>query len=570
MLQQLIFKLQRLNWSIRYKEAMAFGLILVCFIANGCISILLLVNIKSIQQEQKINANQLDRLSHYQVAYKGELDTYVGAIFVSKNTNISDGYQDFILSDLTQQNSNPTNDPNSVFETNLASQYLTVYNDFLQLQSYLKAGNFAQAQQQWNAFTPDFDKVTTLLTDRNNVLKAAQTDDDNKLNSAIYQAIITSLVLTAFSILLALFLLFLIEKVLVQPLNRLQRALQEVAEGSLDQKIDILNRDEIGKLSESFRMAIFSLRQVLKGVQISDGLQVITQELAAVSRQQAEGASQQVTSLVQVIAAMQELESTAGRIADNSRSVLDLTGTTLNQINRVADAEAVNKTCASEMAWVVENTLDGVERIGQQVDDFSQRMMELHHQTESINKVVDSLNSIGKEVHLLSLNASIEAAGAGVYGERFKMLARQIRHLAGRANFATEEARSLISEVQRSSELTLNQILDGKEEVIAITNNNSNLRKSLNRLAESTESVNEAVVQLLTMSGQVRNRSEEISYATQQQYIASEQVINSARLAEQVAQETANASQEVAMSSSELENMSNQLSRVLGRVKLGV
>ena len=53
--------------------------------------------------------------------------------------------------------------------------------------------------------------------------------------------------------------------------------------------------------------------------------------------------------------------------------------------------------------------------------------------------ILDLLKSIAAETHLLSLNASIEAAGAGEQGVRFGVVAQEVKHLATRSSSASKE-----------------------------------------------------------------------------------------------------------------------------------
>ncbi len=208
------------------------------------------------------------------------------------------------------------------------------------------------------------------------------------------------------------------------------------------------------------------------------------------------------------------------------------------------------------MVAVVEATLNGVERVWQQVNQFRQSMIELNDQTEAISKVVRSLDGIAGEVHLLALNAAIEAAGAGEYGERFRVVAHQIKQLAGRANRATTEAQQLIQQVQLSSRTSLVQVEEGQAEVLAVVQANSGLRSSLCELEQSAEQVAEAVDYLVNLAVKVSQQAEEIQQATQQQRVSSEQVLVSPHAGE-IATQTAHTTVQIGRSSVQLELLTN-------------
>lgn len=574
MLHYLITKLQKLNCSILYKLAFAFLLILACFIANGFISVQLLYHIRDVEEQQRTNAIGLEQIQRHSLAYQSELTLYSDTIFITNAKYIRDNFRRIITNSLAQQNEadpGATNPPDQIFESKLAELYSTAFDHFSELESLIKKGDFETAKNRWQNFTPDFNVITTLLDERQQQLEIERSSGEKDITDAIVTATVAIASITLISIALALFLLFLMEQVFIRPLNHLQQALSNVAEGKLTQPhLEVVNQDEVGKLARSFRAAILWLQQVLRGVQISENLQVVAEHLASVSKEQVAGSQKQASALAQVMMAMTELGGTASQIAENSAQVAELTNVTLVQIERVAEAGNISQEQAYQMSIVVEKTLQGVEFVGQQVAEFSQLMNGLNKQAEEIGKVVTLLNSIATEVHILSLNAAIEAAGAGEYGERFRAVAHQVKQLAGRAGQASQEAQHLISQVQLNSRNAVYQIEKGQLEVEAVVAANTDMRKSLSQLEVSAFQVTEAVSQLLNLAEQVEERAEEIKLATLHQRISNEQVIISTRSAEEVAEQTVRATQQVTVSSHQLETLIQQLSRVLGQVQLAV
>lgn len=564
-MQPVIKALQKLNWSVRHKIGLAFVLLLICFIINGSISLLLLFNIKATQDKQDEILNNLARLERYEQSYKNEVSLYSDIIFITNVRFIRDTSRTSIAAELGKKAA----DLNSRdFEARFAKLYLTALDHFTELGNLVTGDDFIGAHNAWQKFTPDFEAITTLLGEWRKQLEIERSWWSNEVNNAILLSVVMISSVTIGSILLGLFLLFLIERVLVRPMKTLQQGLDNVAHGDLNQQIEIYNQDEVGKLAASFKMAVSTLQQVINGVQISESLRAVTSQLASVSKQQAAGSTEQVSALSQVIGAMEELGRTAGQIADSAVQVADLTSITLEQIERVAEAEDTTRKKADQMVIVVQTTLNGVERVGQQVEQFRRSMSELNVQAEAINKVVGLLGSISDEVHLLALNAAIEAAGAGEYGDRFRVVAHQIKQLASRSNQATQEARSIINGVQLSSRIALSQVEEGQAEVSVIIESNSKLRQSLQELEQSTSQVAHAVVNLLKLAEQVSEQAASIKLATQQQRTSSEQVIVSTRSAEEVADQTATATNQIASSSIQLETLTDQLSSVLKRVKL--
>jgi methyl-accepting chemotaxis protein len=547
---------------------LAFILVLICFLMDGLLSTWLLFSSKATQDQQRQVALDSERLLQYNEAYKNELALYNDIILTSKLTYVRDTFSQVILTNLQMHDQPDSDQANRDFEASLTKFYNVALNDFSDLSTLIRQGLFDAASTDLASYTSDFKAVTNLLATRRQQLDTERSTGDAAVSTTIFLSAVVLILLTLFSIFLVLLLLFLVERVLVRPLNILQSGLDSLAEGNLDQQIIIHNRDEVGKLSTSFQVAVSSLQKVFNGVQISQQLQLLTGQLASVSHQQETGSKQQVLALDEVLVVTEQLEQTAGLIAERAVQVADITSTTISQIELVAAAGQTSRVRTQHMVTGVANTLSGVERIGEQVSEFSAMMSGLNRQTERISTIIALQSSIAEEVHLLALNAAIEAAGAGQAGARFEVIASEVRQLATRVNQTNQEVRALIESVQVSSRSALSQVQKGQSEILLVTQANSDLRHGLQELEQSAAQVSEAVSQLVSLAEQVGNQAAEIKQATQQQHLSSAKVILSARSAGGVAAQTAETTHLILNSSVTLEALTDQLNEVLSQVKL--
>src|SRR3569623_982112 len=76
-------------------------------------------------------------------------------------------------------------------------------------------------------------------------------------------------------------------------------------------------------------------------------------------------------------------------------------------------------------------------------------MKELSSRHVKMLRILDLLNSIAAETHLLSLNAAIEAVGAGEHGERFSVVAQEVKNLANRSSAASREVLAIVQEIEQ-------------------------------------------------------------------------------------------------------------------------
>jgi len=407
-----------------------------------------------------------------------------------------------------------------------------------------------------------------MIATRQSEVKAEGEESNKVIQDSTTLSFIVIGGMTVFSILLVVLILWLNESVVIRPLNKLRKGLENIAAGDFEQQLEIPNRDEIGKLAASFTTALGYLRQMVRGVRIGEQLQSVTGQLSSVSNQQRTGATEQVSALMQVLASTQELERTAAQIAESAAQVAELSNDTLEEIGRVEQVGQINQQRTQKMAVAVSSTLSGVEQVGQQVEEFSQLMGDLGKRTDKIEKVVELLGSIADEVHLLALNASIEAAGAGQYGDRFRVVAQQIKQLAKRANQATTEANVLIRDVQGSCRDATIKVDDGLVVVSKVVTSSGELGQALEELELGSQQVSLAFNEVRQISNKLNNEAEGIKQATAQQRVSSTQVIGAVNLVEGVAQQNVTAAQQVVSSTSGLENLTHKLNEVLRQVKL--
>ncbi len=75
-----------------------------------------------------------------------------------------------------------------------------------------------------------------------------------------------------------------------------------------------------------------------------------------------------------------------------------------------------------------------------------------------IGDVIELINDIAEQTNLLALNATIEAARAGEAGKGFAVVASEVKNLANQTAKATGEIRGLVTEVQQSTDASVDAI----------------------------------------------------------------------------------------------------------------
>jgi len=97
---------------------------------------------------------------------------------------------------------------------------------------------------------------------------------------------------------------------------------------------------------------------------------------------------------------------------------------------------------------VVQEALNGIEKVRSAVADAKKRVTALGRRSDDIDQILDFVGEVAGRTNLLSLNASIIATQAGEHGKAFAVVADQIRELAAQISSSTKSIGAIIRAVR--------------------------------------------------------------------------------------------------------------------------
>jgi methyl-accepting chemotaxis protein len=267
--------------------------------------------------------------------------------------------------------------------------------------------------------------------------------------------------------------------------------------------------DEMRRAVDTASRALAALIQQIQSSSVdvaaaAGTVQRTSSELASVS-------SQQAAAVVEITAMTEELARAAGQIASNA----------LNQAELAAKSEVAGNQGASAL----ESAVSGIEAVRRHMDAISNRADSLGSRSREIYRILDLINEIAQETHILALNAAIEASAAGEHGERFSVVADEVRRLAERSRESVDSVRSHVDEFAGS--------IRG---VVDATGAGS---KAVDQVLQGSENTQEAIAQLRGALADTAEAAREISESTEEQRTASDQVVQTLREVSEVVQRIA-------------------------------
>lgn len=214
-----------------------------------------------------------------------------------------------------------------------------------------------------------------------------------------------------------------------------------------------------------------------------------SQELHANAAQMANGVADQAASAEEVSAAMEQMAASIHQNAHNAKETEKIALQAVHEAKK--SGEAVAKTVSAM------------------------------HQ---IAKTTSIIQEISSQTHLLSLNASIEAAKAQDYGRGFAVVSAEVRALAERSRIAAEKITDLVSaslEVSKNAETALNDLVPNIEKTAALVQEISAASDEQNNGAEQ---INLAIQQLDQVIQQNSSTADEIASTAETLATQSEQM----------------------------------------------
>ena len=117
---------------------------------------------------------------------------------------------------------------------------------------------------------------------------------------------------------------------------------------------------------------------------------------------------------------------------------------------------------AAAVSQETQATVDGMsEKLVGLADSSTSTLKDvdsLHGQSKKIGEIVELIQQIAAQTHLLSVNAAVEAARAGDQGRGFAVVAKEVQSLSARTDNATKDITPLVKAIQRESTVVKDSI----------------------------------------------------------------------------------------------------------------
>ena len=353
------------------------------------------------------------------------------------------------------------------------------------------------------------------------------------VSSGKYQVTIVMI----FAIIIAIFVSYRTVKSISQPLNKINRALNSLANGDLTHNIEHETKDEFGELTKNINHLAMSLRSVITSIATgSRQLATASEQTSSITQETTKAIGEQQLQVDQAAAAINEMSLSAGQVSEHAVSTLEELQATNSQAIEIAGISDKNKTTITSLSTNISNAADVINK--------------LHDDSTNIGSIIDVIRGIAEQTNLLALNAAIEAARAGEQGRGFAVVADEVRNLANRTQQSTTEINGMVELIQSGAQQAVKVMEVSHAHAQACVDDSEKTSNSLHDMSEALVRVEE--------------KSSQISQAAQEQNIVSNEISQLLESIVEIANNTSQGAAQTEQATIEVENLAVELQSAAG------
>ena len=329
-----------------------------------------------------------------------------------------------------------------------------------------------------------------------------------------------------------------------EPIDIMDHAMDELAKGNLDAKIDYDMQDEFVNMMGNTNFAMQELKRYiddismnLKKISAKDiDLEEVQKYIGDFSEIE-NSMTEILSSLNETLKEMKEsfgevcngadtLAQSAQSMADGAQQQSEHIRSLVDNIGNVSNSVHDNTNKADEVEKLSRDSVQQMQEGEDKMKDLVKAMDLIREESNEIANIIEVIGGIAEQTNLLALNASIEAARAGEHGKGFDVVAGEIGTLAG----SSAEAAQNITDLIHKSIAAVNNGVSLTDETVhmmdGITKISEEISSHISVITQATKEQDAYLKDMLTSAGEIAAVVDKNTASAQESSALSEELLS--------------------------------------------
>lgn len=379
------------------------------------------------------------------------------------------------------------------------------------------------------------DDVESGLTE---LITAIETDTKQKevtIQQQLTGLTILQVVVVVVAVLITIaYCLFLI-KAITRPMAKLSEAAKKMTLGDIDVDCEKIYNDDLGELLDEFAQMADAIREQTRITEaISKGdltkeanprsdKDVLGKAIVRLLSENNMTLSSVKEASAQITVGSEQVANASQALAQGSTEQASAIEQVTASMDEVTQRTKANATEAGEANVLVQNIKAMATSGNEQMKSMIGAMDDINASSETISKIIKTIDDIAFQTNILALNAAVEAARAGVHGKGFAVVAEEVRNLAAKSAAAASETAEMIDDtihkvgngtkIAQDTAKSLDEIVTSIDEIVGLI---SNITSSSNDQATAISQIDQAISQVSTVVQTNAATSQECAAASEE------------------------------------------------------
>ncbi|MEM7182676.1 MAG: methyl-accepting chemotaxis protein [Spirochaetota bacterium] len=328
------------------------------------------------------------------------------------------------------------------------------------------------------------------------------------------------------------------------------------------ERIPMLTRTELGVTSQHINRLTDSLSSYEKqNTELSEHLSELTEKLSMSSASFTKSTHKQNQAITDIIQKTQET-------AKGNKAINQAMQKQNLSVGSLQEKISTLSTTFNQLSQEIENILTENSELfsiatsgSQTLGSMKENMNFVSQNSRQMTKIIAIITSISKNINLLSLNASIEAARAGDAGEGFAVVAEEVSKLASQTSKSSNEINTIISDNKNAITNAVSILEAVIRSMDSMQNTLESIRSEIDSISsglQTQKTTNESFVQEIA---KLRTQSQEVSQKLQQQNIALQEIDASIQITQKASDTNENSANQLASDAQAVDRLARQLTK---------